>query len=372
MSGDNSMGQVEIDRLRIPSASDGEDIRIDLRVDDGTICCLFSRDIDNLRKVGDSVTGLGDGYEGRIFINGNPIDKYPCGKRGIAICGRNIGLYDHLTVAGNIAIPFKTLGIKGPEMKPRIENRLLEFGLYDSASVYPEDLCPADRLLLSFAKAASSNPELLVCDLICPSPSGIEGYGILSLLKNRASAMGLTVLALTDSSFHALNFADQIAYLGDGKILQQDPPKDIINSPEHIEVAKDFAFPMLNIFDGIVTEETPFLFVEDDGKYFNLPERLKNHFIAKLGMRQYMAVRPEYVQLVQPNDSRTAGKNTVTISRIDYLGLGVFAFFKFGSREWCAFLPPEKRVYPGMRLGVFVPEDQWLFIEDNGDVLLDL
>ena len=189
------MGQIEIDRLRIPLASDGDDRHIDLRVDDGTICCLFSRDIDNLRTVADAVTGLGDGYEGRILINGNPIDKYSCGKRGVAICGQNIGLYDHLTVAGNLAVPFKTLGIKGAEMKSRIENRLLEFGLYDSASVYPEDLSPTDRLLLSFAKAASSNPELLVCDLICPNPSGIEGYSTLSLLKNRASAMGLTVLA---------------------------------------------------------------------------------------------------------------------------------------------------------------------------------
>ena len=366
------MGQVEIDRLRIPFASDGEGRNIDLRIDDGTVCCLFSRDIENLRAVANAVTGLGDGYEGRIIINGNPIDKYPCGKRGITICGRNIGLYDHLTVAGNLAIPFKTLGIKGAEIKPRIENRLLEFGLYDSASVYPEDLCPADKLLLSFAKAASSNPELLVCDLICPDPSGYQGFRMLNLLKNRASAMGLTVLALTDSSFHALNFADTIAYLGDGEILQQDPPKDIINSPEHIEVARDFAFPMLNIFDGILTEETPFLFVEDDGAYFNLPDRLKDHFRPKLGMRQYMAVRPENVQLIQPNDSGAGSKITVTISRIDYLGLGVFAFFNIGSKEWCAFLPPDKPVYAGMRLGVFVPEDKWFFIDDDGDVLLDL
>ena len=64
----------------------------------------------DLRTVADAVTGLGDGYEGRILINGNPIDKYSCGKRGVTICGRNIGLYDHLTVAGNIAIPFKLLG----------------------------------------------------------------------------------------------------------------------------------------------------------------------------------------------------------------------------------------------------------------------
>lgn len=366
------MGRLEIDNLNLGLTPDGDGRGLDLRVEDGTVCCLFSRDTESLRAVADAVTGLGESYEGRIFIDGNPIDKYPPGKRGVAVCGRNIGLYDHLTVAGNLAIPFKSIGIPNAELKPRIEKKLWEFGLYDSAAEYPEELCPSSRLLLSFAKSATAQPRLLVCDLIYPNPSGFEGYAILSLLKQQAEAMKLTVLALTNNNFYALNFADEIAHLSNGKILQQSPPKDIVNSPEHIEVAKDFAFPTLNIFEGTIIEETPFIFVEEDDVFFNLPERLRGYFRSKLGMRQYMAVRPEKVQLVNPTEMKAGVKNIVSISRIDYLGLGVFAYFSLGPKEWCAFLPPDRMVYTGMRLGIFVPEDAWFFIDDDGSLQLDL
>ena len=366
------MGRLEIDNLNLGLTPHGDGQGLDLTVEDRTVCCLFSRDTESLRTVADTVTGMGDSYEGRIFIDGDPIDKFPPGKRGVAICGQNIGLYDHFTVTGNLAIPFKNIGIPNAELKPRIEKRLWDFELYESAMEYPEELSPSKRLLLSFAKSATAHPRLLVCDLIYPNPSGFEGYANLSLLKRQAEIMELTVLALTDNNFYALNFADEIAHLSNGKILQQAPPKDVLNSPEHIEVAKDFAFPALNIFEGTITEETPFIFVEEDGVFFNLPERLKDYFRSKLGMRQYMAVRPEKVQLVNPNEMRAGGKNIVSISRIDYLGLGVFAYFSLGPKEWCAFLSPDKMIYTGMQFGIFVPEDAWFFIDDDGYLQLDL
>jgi len=366
------MAHLELDRLRVSSSGDGYVATIDLQLDKGAIGCLFARDVQGLNAVADAITGLGGSYEGRIFLGGNVIDTTHRGRTGIAACGFQIGLYDHLRAADNLALPLKTAGISDFEIVARVDATLDDFNLIESAGEYPEDLGEGEKLRLSFAKATMSSPQLILCYLTGACSLGFELYSLLSAIKIRSRQMGLTVLAITDDGFSALTLADQIAYLHDGAIIQQGSPRDIINSPERLEVAQDFTFPKLNTFEGIITEESPFLFVENKDQYFNLPARLRDYFRARVGMHQFMAARPERVQLIRPDEVQRRGRNIVHLSRVDYLGFGAFAYFDFGVYEWCAFLPANKLVYPGMEMGVFVPEEDWLLIDNEGKVLLDL
>jgi len=73
------MAHLEIDRLKLPGDI-GLDVHgIDLRVEKGAICCVYSRHAENLRGLADAVAGIGDDYEGRIFIEGMLIDNKPPG-----------------------------------------------------------------------------------------------------------------------------------------------------------------------------------------------------------------------------------------------------------------------------------------------------
>ncbi len=366
------MAHLEIDRLKLPGDI-GLDVHgIDLRVEKGAICCVYSRHAENLRGLADAVAGIGDDYEGRIFIEGMLIDNKPPGRRGVAICGADIGLYEHIPAVDNLAIPLKNNGLSSMDIRARVELVLESLGISGVAGKYPEELDPGERLRLSFAKAALSQPSLLVCDLIQPSPSGFSAYKLLDLLKSNAHGMSLTILALTDDPFFALNIADNIAYLGFNRIFQQGTPKEIVNSPEYIDVAEDFAYPRINIFEGKVVEETPFLLAEDGDFYFNLPERLRQYFRINIGGKQKMAVRPDKVQFLAPDAIKRKGKNIITVERLDYLGFGTFAYFKFGKWDWCAFAASDKVLYTGMQTAVYVPEDEWFFVDDTGKVLLDL
>jgi len=366
------MAHLELDRLRVSSPGDGYTATIDLQLDKGSIGCLFSRNAMALNAIADAISGLGESYEGRIFLGGQVFEPVRHRRPGIAPCGFNVGLYDHLRAADNLALPLKTAGMSDFEIVARVDAAIHDFDLTEYAGDYPEDLGESERLRLSFAKAAMSSPQLIVCYLTGAASLGFELFPLLSAIKTRSREKGLTVLAITDDGFSALTLADQIAYLHNGAVIQQGSPRDIINSPERIEVAQDFTFPKLNTFEGVITEENPFLFVENKDRYFNLPARLRDYFRARVGMQQFMAVRPERVQLVRPDEVQRRGRNIIHLSRIDFLGFGAFAYFDFGACEWCAFLPANKVTYPGMEMGVFVPEEDWLLIDSDGKVLLDL
>jgi multiple sugar transport system ATP-binding protein len=366
------MAHLEIDRLKLANQANLGNTSLDLQLEKGGIGCLFSRNTYELNAIADAITGLGKSYEGRIFLGGNVIDTTHPGRTGVSACGFRVGLYDHLRAADNLALPLKTSGMSDFEILARVDATLDDFGFTELAMEYPENLDEGEKLKLSFAKAAMSSPELIVCYLTNSQNSGFALYPLLADIKRHASGNELTVLAITDDGFFALTLGDQIAYLYEGNIIQQGSPRDVINSPERLEVAQDFAFPKLNAFEGLVTEESPFLFVENQDQFFNLPTRLRDYFRARIGSHQLMAVRPERVQLVHPEEVQRKGRNIVNVSRIDYFGFGIFAYFDFGEWEWCAFLPANKVAYPGMEMGVYVPEEEWFFLDDDGKVLLDL
>ena len=85
-----------------------------------------------------------------------------------------------------------------------------------------------------------------------------------------------------------------------------------------------------------------------------------------------MAVRPERVKLQHPDELKPREKNIVTLNRVDDISVGRLAYFNFGPLEWCAFVPADRMIYPGLQVGVFVAEDDWYFVDDEGKILLDL
>ncbi len=366
------MAHLEIDRLRTDASGNSEGGAIDLQLDTGLIGCLISRDTEGLLGIADALTGFGRIYVGRIFLGGNVIVTSGHGRTGITACGYNIGLYEHLNAADNLAVPLHASGISDFETVARVDAAIDDFGLSEIAGEYPEDLEEDEKLRLSFAKAAISSPGLIVCYLVGRRFAGFEQYSVLSTITRYVRGHGLTLLTVTDNGFNALTIADQISYLRNGAIIQQGAPRDFITSPESLEIAEDFSFPMLNKFEGIINEESPFLFVESGELFFNLPERLRDYFRARIGAHQFMAVRPEKVHLVHPDEVQRRGRNIVNLSRVDNFGFGSFAYFDFGELYWCAFLPSNRIAYPGMRMGVFVPEEEWFFLDNEGNILLDL
>jgi NitT/TauT family transport system ATP-binding protein len=73
-------------------------------------------------------------------------------------------LFPWMTIAQNVALPMKPLGLSAAEKKERVEKYLTLTGLWDFADSYPHELSGGMRQRAAMARALSLDPVLLLLD----------------------------------------------------------------------------------------------------------------------------------------------------------------------------------------------------------------
>ncbi len=169
---------------------------------------------------------------GEIRINGSNIISFnPIAlRRSIGYVIQQIGLFPHMSVAENIAIPL-TLEKNPPEaMRKRVDELLLLVSL--SPDQYrdrrPSELSGGQQQRVGLARALASDPPLLLMD---------EPFGALDPLLRRQlqkefvrikKSLGKTILFVTHDIDEALLLGDRIAVFQDGLLHTITTPSELL------------------------------------------------------------------------------------------------------------------------------------------------
>ncbi|MDA3810231.1 MAG: ABC transporter ATP-binding protein [Spirochaetaceae bacterium] len=172
---------------------------------------------------------------GTILVNGEDISTTNVEflRRGIGYVIQNVGLFPHMTVAGNIAIVPRLLGWAKEERVKRVDELLELVGLKpdDYRGKYPGQLSGGEAQRIGVARALAANPPILLMD---------EPFGAVDPL-NREVLQGeflkiqkqlkKTVVFVTHDLDEAIRMADKILVMKDGKVIQFDSPDEILSNP---------------------------------------------------------------------------------------------------------------------------------------------
>jgi putative ABC transport system ATP-binding protein len=124
-----------------------------------------------------------------------------------------------LTARENVAIP---LLIQGKPRKSAIEHAQLllhSVGLASRADAFPGELSGGEQQRVAIARALIHNPALIVCDEPTGSLDHRTGHGMMALLRGVARNQARTLIVVTHDN-RILGFADRIARMDDGKIME--------------------------------------------------------------------------------------------------------------------------------------------------------
>lgn len=185
---------------------------------------------------------------GTILVHGEDISSVAATslRRKIGYVIQHIGLFQHLTIAQNIAIVPEILKWPKAKIALRIDELLelvsLEPGQYRDR--YPRQLSGGQQQRVGLARALAGDPGILLMD----EPFGALDVLIREKLQDELLAiqhrLKKTVVFVTHDVQEALRLGDQVIIMHQGRVQQFDTPLHILANP-----ANEFVSRLLNTRD---------------------------------------------------------------------------------------------------------------------------
>jgi sulfate transport system ATP-binding protein len=220
-----------VKRFETTRAVDG----VDLSIATGEFVALLGPSGSGKTTLLRIIAGLEFADAGQLNIAGEDAADRRAGERRIGLVFQHYALFRHMSVFENVAF--------GLRVKPRAERpskaeiaerveRLLHLVQLDQfARRLPSQLSGGQRQRVALARALAIEPRLLLLD---------EPFGALDAkvrkelrrwLRRLHDDMGLTSLFVTHDQQEALELADRVVVMNQGRIEQVGRPQDIYDQP---------------------------------------------------------------------------------------------------------------------------------------------
>jgi osmoprotectant transport system ATP-binding protein len=206
---------------------------VTLSVPEGELCVLLGPSGSGKTTLLRMTNRLVEPTSGTIRIFGRDIlaDDPVTLRRRIGYAIQSVGLFPHRTVAENIATTPELLGMKG--IGGRIDE-LLEMMKLDPARYrdrYPAELSGGEAQRVGVARALAADPPLLLMDEPFGAIDPINRAAIREQFLELQGRLRKTILFVSHDIQEAIQLADRIALLRDGRLEQFGTPAKLVASP---------------------------------------------------------------------------------------------------------------------------------------------
>lgn len=127
-------------------------------------------------------------------------------------------------------------GASNEQARLRVIELLTQVGIRDPESrlaSYPHQLSGGQRQRVMIAMALANNPDLLIADEPTTALDVTVQAQILRLLKELQAKLGMAILFITHDLGIVRRFADRVAVMSKGEIVEQGLVERVFSAPEH-------------------------------------------------------------------------------------------------------------------------------------------
>jgi osmoprotectant transport system ATP-binding protein len=222
---------------RYPGQAEAAVESLSLEVPAGEICVLVGPSGCGKTTAMRMVNRMIDMTEGDILLDGRSVkERDPAElRREIGYAIQQIGLFPHLTVAGNIATVPKLLGWERSRIRARVDE-LLELVSLDPAETrdrYPAQLSGGQRQRIGVARALAVDPPLMLMDEPFGAIDPINRERLQNEFLRLQREIRKTIVFVTHDIDEAIKMGDRIAIMQKGgKLAQYAPPAELLMRPQ--------------------------------------------------------------------------------------------------------------------------------------------
>ena len=146
---------------------------------------------------------------------------------------QEFNLFPHMTALGNcMEAPMRVLGLPRAAATERADYYLEVVGLVDKRDEYPARLSGGQKQRVAIARAMCMDPKVLLFDEPTSALDPELIGEVLRVMEDLAHG-GTTMIVVTHEMHFAREAADRVVFMEDGTVVEQGPPEQILDEPQH-------------------------------------------------------------------------------------------------------------------------------------------
>ncbi|NQW05198.1 MAG: ATP-binding cassette domain-containing protein [Acidobacteria bacterium] len=221
---------------------------LSLNVDDGELLVLLGGSGSGKTTTLKMVNRLIEPTAGRVMIDGQDVGGVPLHelRRRIGYVFQRVGLFPHMSVGENIAIPLTLIGWPPPRIQQRVDEllELVELSPGVSSDRRPSELSGGQKQRVGVARALAAAPHVMLLDEPFGALDPLTRDRLQQSFLNIRRQLKLTAIFVTHDMAEALLVGDRIGIMRDGKLIQIGTPRDLLHAPVDDYVRQLIETPM--------------------------------------------------------------------------------------------------------------------------------
>jgi sulfate transport system ATP-binding protein len=207
-----------------------DDVSIEVR--DGSLTALLGPSGSGKSTLLRVIAGLEEPDSGQILISGEDMTRVPVQNRNVGFCFQHYAAFKHMNVHDNVAFGLSIRKRPKQEINDRVEELLNLVQLNGFAHRYPNQLSGGQRQRMALARALAVEPKVLLLDEPFGALDARVRTELRQWLRRLHDEVHVTTIFVTHDQEEAMDVAEQIVVMNEGRVEQAGRPTDLYDHPE--------------------------------------------------------------------------------------------------------------------------------------------
>ncbi|MCQ4258197.1 ABC transporter ATP-binding protein [Stutzerimonas stutzeri] len=300
------------------------------------------------------ISGLLSPSEGQVLFDTREVNNLTPEQRNIAQVFQFPVVYDTMTVFDNLAFPLRNQGVPEARVTSKVHEIAEVLDLHPLLKRKARNLTADEKQKVSMGRGLVRDD---VSAILFDEPLTVIDphlkWKLRRKLKQIHEQFNITMIYVTHDQLEASTFADKIAVMHGGQIVQFGTPRELFERPQHTFVGFFVGSPGMNLID-VRAEEGGVGFGDLHLPLSGVQAALLPELTAS---RLQIGIRPEFVQVA---DEATTGGMQAEVVRVEDLGTYKILTLRLQDHLLKARLPEDQAV-PREQAWVTFPA-QWLML----------
>jgi sulfate transport system ATP-binding protein len=224
---------------------------VSIRVGDGALTALLGPSGSGKSTLLRIIAGLEEPDSGKVTIGHDDVTSVPARSRGVGFVFQHYAPFKHMTVANNVAFGLTVRRRPRAEIRARVQELLELVRLDGLAGRYPSQLSGGQLQRMALARALAVQPKVLLLDEPFGALDAQVRTELREWLRRLHDEIHVTTIFVTHDQEEAMEVAEQIVVMHEGRIEQAGSPRELYESPRN-EFVMSFIGPVNRLGNAFV------------------------------------------------------------------------------------------------------------------------